>query len=78
MTAGLQEQRIGNDSADGGRGQKARDRVLRAVQEDPHQQAAFFGLDGSRLGATAAARHLVVHCRLSRHFSSPDKVVQLV
>jgi hypothetical protein len=59
MTAGLQKQGIGDDGADGGYGEQARDRVLRAMQKNPHQQAAFF-LDRNGPGAAASARHVIV------------------
>src|SRR5260370_31185045 len=74
MAPGLQEQRIGDDGADGCKSQRARDHVLRTAQQDAHEKSAL-GFDHNRLGATAAAaRHLVIAGNLSRHFSSPEWV----
>src|SRR6202035_5956021 len=71
----LQEQGVGNDGADGCKGQRARDHVLRTMQQDTHRQAALaVGIDRYRFGATAAARHVVVSGNLSRHFSSPGEL----
>ena len=41
MAAGLQEQRIGDDGGDRNKGQKARNRVLWAVQQDTQHEAAL-------------------------------------
>ena len=58
MRAGLQEQRIGDDGAAAGKGQQARDHVLRAVQQHAHRKTAL-GLDGGGgpRGGGAASRH---------------------
>ena len=81
MTAGLQEQRIGDDRADGGSGQRARDHVLRAVQQHAHHESRAPRRPRSQPPARhggGAARHLVIIGNLSRHFSSPDGLVLAV
>ena len=80
MTPGLQEQRVGEDGADRGGSQQARNHVLRAVQQYPHGKATL-GLGCNRPGApAAAARHLVIVFKVnpSRHFSSPGGVAVLM
>src|SRR5205807_701620 len=74
MAAGLQEQRIGDDGADGCEREQARDHVLWIAQQQAHEKSARgLRLDCSRFcTAAAAARHLIVACNLSRHFSSPE------
>src|SRR5438270_11091966 len=75
MPAGLEEQRIGDNGADRRDGDEAGQRVLGTVQENAHDEIAL-GLDihDLGLGATTAARSRSVLCRLSRHFSSPERV----
>src|ERR1700722_19155174 len=72
MPSRLQEQRIGNDSADRGKRQRAGNHVLWTMQQRAHQKAALvLRFDRGRSGATAAARHVVIPGDFSRHFSSP-------
>ncbi|MGY4369394.1 hypothetical protein ACVW1A_005459 [Bradyrhizobium sp. LB1.3] len=74
MPAGLEEQRIGNDRADGGNGDETGQRILRAVQQHAHHEIALgFDVDHRGLGATAARSGFVLG-RLLRHFSSPERV----
>src|ERR1700742_4636382 len=79
MRARLQEQRIGDDGADRSDRERARDHVFRAVQQGAHQETTLgFRFHRSRLGATAAARGLVIIGNSLRHFSSPEGVGPLV
>jgi hypothetical protein len=56
MTAGLQEQRVGENGDDDGNRQRACQHVLRAVQQDAHGKSALlFRVDRNGLRATAAA-----------------------
>ena len=80
MRSRLEEQRIGDDGDDRGKGQRAGARVLWAVQQDTHHEAALgLSLHRNRLrAASAATRHLFVIGNSSRHFSSPGKFGPLV
>ena len=60
MAPGLQEQGVGDDGADGGKRQRARNHVFRAVQQDAHHQAALgvrFNRNRRRHDGGAACRH---------------------
>src|SRR3954452_25307912 len=81
MTTGLEKQRVGQDGADRGQGERACQHVLRAVQQDTHGKSTLlFRLHRSDLRATAAtARHLfVVLDHPFRHFSSPDGLALVI
>ena len=55
MAAGLKEQCVGNDRADGGHGDQAGQRVLGAVQQHAHHKVALgLDIDDRGLGATTA------------------------
>jgi hypothetical protein len=71
MMSRLQQQGIADDGADRGKGQRAGHHVLRAMQQNAHREATL-RFDRNRIGATAAARPVVIRCNLSRHVSSPD------
>src|SRR5262249_20181491 len=74
MRSGLQENRVGDNGADGGKSDQARKCVLRTVQENAQRKPAFaVRFDRSRSRTAAAARHFfVIVARFSRHFSSPE------
>src|SRR5882757_2596862 len=81
MTAGLEEQGVGENGADGGYRQRGCEHVLRAVQQDAHRKSArLFRFDRNGLRATAAAaRHLVVILdNPFRHFSSPEGLALVI
>jgi len=55
----LHEGRIRDDGADRRKGQRARDQILRAVQQNAHRKIALFAcLDRNRVGAAAAAARM--------------------
>src|SRR5437764_3021977 len=79
MTAGLEEQGVGENGADGSNRQRACQHVLRTVQQDAHcKSARVFSFDRNGLRTTAAARHLVVLDDPFRHFSSPDGLALVI
>src|SRR6202035_5377787 len=71
MAPRLQEQRVGDDGTDRGKGQRAGDHVLRAIQQDPHRKTTL-GVRFNRSRAPTAPRLVVIFCNLSRHVFSPD------
>jgi hypothetical protein len=62
MRSGLQEQRVGDDRADRGKGKRTRNQIFRTAKQQAHQEAALsLRLDLHRdRTATAAARHVVI------------------
>ncbi len=72
----LQKERVGDDGADRGKCNRARDHVLWTMQQNAHEQAALcVRFDRNRVtAAAAAARHVIIPYNLSRHFSSPDEL----
>src|SRR6187401_3481623 len=79
MPAGLQEQRVGEDGANSGNGERAGQHVLRTVQEYAHGKSALLiCVEGNGLRTTPAARHLVIFDNPFRHFSSPDGLALVI
>ncbi len=73
MTTCLQEQRVGDNCNDRGKGQRTCDNIFRTVKQNAQGKSALnIRIERNRAGA-AAARHLVIGSS-SRHFSSPEAV----
>jgi hypothetical protein len=60
MAPGLQKQRIGDDGDDSSQRGCSRNRILRAVKQDAHDQPALgLSRDRNRRGTTATRLHFI-------------------